>query len=183
MRLQLSLAALLLIAGCGCAGRARETHVRLDTMLYHDSDHVDVISPQVAAAAALDDEGGSVSATAVVDVVTAASVDVVTEATPGFTEVREEGDLRVAKRVGTWLPGARYRYSHEPDYVSHGGGLSFEERLGGADTTLTGSLDLTHDTVGRHGTERASFRCSEARKRPAYRTRTNSGRATACERR
>src|SRR6266568_9216658 len=32
VRLQLSLAALLLIAGCGCAGRARETHVRLDTM-------------------------------------------------------------------------------------------------------------------------------------------------------
>jgi hypothetical protein len=147
VRLQLMLA---VVAGCGSVA---PTEVRLDTMLYHDSDHTDVISPQVAAAAALDDDGGSVSATSVVDIVTAASVDVVSEATPGFTEVREEGDLRVAKRVGEWLPGARYRYSHEPDYVSHGGALSLERRLGSADTTLTASFDLTHDTVGRHGTD------------------------------
>jgi hypothetical protein len=126
-------------------------------MLYHDSDHVDVISPQVAASAPLDDDGGAVAATAVVDVVTAASVDVVSEATPGFTEVRQEGDLRVAKRLGAWLPGARYRYSHEPDYISHGGGLSFETRLGGPDSTLTGGVDVTHDTVGRHGTDFDAF--------------------------
>ena len=143
MRLQLRVAVLTLACGCGGAdaGATRATHVRLDTMLYHDSDHVDVISPQLAAGAALDDDGGSVSATVAVDVVTAASVDVVSEATPGFTEVREEGDLRVAKRVGGWLPGAHYRYSREPDYLSHGGGLSFESRLGSADTTLTGGED------------------------------------------
>jgi hypothetical protein len=150
VRLQLSAAALLVACG---ASAPQATQVRLDTMFYHDSDHVDVISPQVAAAAALDDDGGAVSAIAVVDVVTAASVDVVSEATPGFTEVREEVDLRVAKRVGTWLPAARYRYSHEPDYVSHGAGVSFAKRIGGADTTLTASLDVTHDTVGRSGTD------------------------------
>lgn len=121
-------------------------------MLYHDTDHVDVISPQVGAKVALDAEGGEAAATVIVDVVTAASVDVISEATPGFTEVREEADLHVSKRLGAWLPGAHYRYSHENDYVSNGGGLSIERRLGTSDSVLTGALDLTYDLIGLHGT-------------------------------
>jgi hypothetical protein len=148
LRLQLIAA---LVVGSG-ATHAQETRVRMDTLLYHDTDHVNVVSPQVAAKVALDDAGGEISATVIVDVVTAASVDVVSEATAGFTELREEGDLRVSKRFGEWLPGAHYRFSHESDYVSHGGGLSFEARLGTADSVLTGGLDITYDTVGRHGT-------------------------------
>jgi hypothetical protein len=141
-----------LVVGMLGTARAQETRVRFDTMLYHDTDHVDVVSPQVAAKVALDQEGGEISTTVIVDVVTAASVDVVSEATPGFTEVREEADLRVSKRFGEWLPGAHYRYSHESDYVSNGGGLSFERRLGTPDSVLTGGLDITYDIVGRRGT-------------------------------
>jgi hypothetical protein len=140
----------MLVVGVGSA--VAEPEVRLDTMLYHDSDHVDVVSPQLTAVAPLDDGGGEISATGVVDVISAASVDVVSEATPGFTEVREEGDLRASKRFGAWLPGLHLRTSHEPDYLSNGGGVSFERRLGGPDTVLTGSLDATYDVVGRHGT-------------------------------
>jgi hypothetical protein len=128
------------------------TRVTLDTMLYHDSDHTDVLSSQVAAAAALDEAGGEIAVTAVVDMVSAASVDVISEATPGFTEVREEADVRLSKRVGDWLPGGHYRYSHEPDYISNGGGVTIERRLGGADTVLDGGLDLAYDLVGRHET-------------------------------
>lgn len=162
MRLQLVLRpkavlALAAVLSAGGEARAQDMRLRLDTMVYHDDDHVNVVSPQVAASAALDDDGGEASATAVVDIVSAASVDVVSEATPGFIEVRQEADLRVSKHLGAWLPGLRYRYSHEPDYVSHGGGAHFERRLGSADTTLIGGFDLTHDDVLRHGTAAADF--------------------------
>lgn len=151
MRLQLiAVAAALLPARA--AGAEPEVHAAADTQVYADDDHVFVITPQVAASAALDDDGSEVHARAVVDVVSAASVDVISNATARFTEVREEGSAGGAHRFGEWLGGVDYRYSHEPDYVSHGGTLSVERRLGGADTVGRASYGLTHDRVGRSGT-------------------------------
>jgi uncharacterized protein DUF3570 len=155
--LSLALGGALAAAGASRRAAAQETKVTLDTMVYHDTDHVDVVSPQLSAWAPLDSRGGEVSVTGVVDIVSAASVDVITEATPGFTEVREEGDLRISKRLGDWLPGAHYRYSHEPDYLSNRGGLSLQRPLRTEDTTLTVGLDVTYDQVGRHGTSFESF--------------------------
>ncbi|HUS68077.1 MAG TPA: DUF3570 domain-containing protein [Kofleriaceae bacterium] len=151
MRLQLiALAAALLPAG---TARAQpEVHAAADTQVYADDDHVFVITPQAAASATLDDDGSEVHARAVVDVVSAASVDVISNATARFTEVREEGSAGGARRFGEWLGGVDYRYSHEPDYVSNGGTLSVERRLGGADTVGRASYGLIHDRVGRSGT-------------------------------
>ncbi|HTJ42259.1 MAG TPA: DUF3570 domain-containing protein [Kofleriaceae bacterium] len=159
MRLQLILAALVLGA---LAGRARAqdaehpTEVGVDTLVYTDTDNVIVSSTTAGAQAKLDDDGSEVHASALVDAVTAASVDVITEATPRFTEVREEADVGGSWAHGTWIPSARYRFSHEPDYLSNGAGLRLQHRLG-TDTTIDGGYDLTYDLVSRSGTPLAIF--------------------------
>lgn len=153
MRLQLS-AAIALLAGLR-AGSARAddpSALSFDTLFYSDTDNVLVVSPQVAARHAFDDEGSEVTARAVVDVISAASVDVVSHATPGFSEVRREADLGGARRIGVYLPALRYRYSDEPDYRSHSFGGSVSRDLADHDTTLALSYDVTLDTVGRSGT-------------------------------
>jgi hypothetical protein len=128
-----------------------------DTLVYSDSDNVVVVSPQVAVRRALDDDGGNASARVVVDVVSAASVDVVSQATNRFSEVRTEADLGLAKSFGSWLPSVSYRYSHEPDYHSTGLGAGLQHRFAGSDATASVSYDLSLDTVGYVGTGEGTF--------------------------
>jgi hypothetical protein len=151
MRLQLT-AVLVVLTHVGVARADDPNMLSFDTLVYSDTDNVLVVSPQATARRALDDDGGEASARAVVDVISAASVDVVTQATPGFTEVRREADLAVSHRIGSLLPGARYRYSDEPDYRSHGFGGSLSRDFADHDTTIALSYDLSLDTVGRSGT-------------------------------
>jgi hypothetical protein len=73
-RVRLQLTATL-AAGLGllaAPGRAQVTGLRTDTMVDHGGGRVDVVSPQVAASAPLDADGGALSATVAVDIVTAA---------------------------------------------------------------------------------------------------------------
>jgi hypothetical protein len=150
-----AIAALAAAAALHAAGAARaddDGAVSLDTLVYSDTDNVLVVSPQVTARRALDDDGGEAVARAVVDVVSAASVDVVSQATPRFTEIRRAADLAASHRVGGLLPGLRYRFSDEPDYRSHGLGGSVARDFARHDTTIALAYDLTLDTVGRSGT-------------------------------
>lgn len=161
MRLQLTI--VLVMACAAGAARAqddgegeRTTQVGVDTLLYTDTDNVIVESTTVGAKATLDDNGSEVHAAALVDAVTAASVDVITEATPRFSEIREEADAGGSWAIGDWLPSAHYRYSHENDYLSNGGGVRVDRRLG-PDTTIEGSYDLVYDLVRRSGTPASVF--------------------------
>ncbi len=155
MRLQLTL--LLLIGRVAVAHADDPYTLSFDTLVYTDTDNVLVVSPQVAARRALDDGGGEASARAVVDVISAASVDVVSQATPGFTEVRREADLAASHRIGALLPGLSYRFSDEPDYRSHGFGASLSRDFADHDTTIALGYDLSLDTVGRSGTPFAAW--------------------------
>lgn len=123
-----------------------------DTMLYEDTDNVRVLSTEVAVGRAVDDSGGTATASGIVDVVSAASVDVVSHATTRFNEVRVEANAAISHAFGETLPGIRYRLSVEPDYVSHGLGLSVVQRLGSPDTVLSGGYFLALDTIGREET-------------------------------
>ena len=156
MRLQLS-AFLVVVGHVGIARADDPNTLSFDTLVYSDTDNVLVVSPQVAARRALDDQGGEATARAVVDVISAASVDVVTQATPGFTEVRREADLAASKRIHSLLPGLRYRFSDEPDYRSHGFGGSLSRDFADHDTTIAIGYDLSLDTVGRSGTPFADW--------------------------
>lgn len=155
MRLQLIAASLVGVAGSVLAagsGRADPSTLSFDTLVYSDTDNVFVVSPQVAAHRELDDQGGEASARVAIDVISAASVDVVSQATSGFTEVRKEAALAGSHRIGAILPGLRYRFSDEPDYRSHTVGATASRDFADHDTTVALSYDLGFDTVGRTGT-------------------------------
>ena len=162
MRLQL-IASCIVVLGVAWnpAGAAADGgdgwKISADTLIYSDNDNVRIISPQLAVHHPLDDDGGSVGARVVVDVVSAASVDVVSQATDRFSETRTEVDLSLAKAMGKWLPSFSYNYSHEPDYLSNGFGVGVQRRLGSADTTLRLGYNLSLDTVGYHGTSMMNF--------------------------
>ena len=157
MRLQLIALAVLLTPGAAAADP--EVTLSGDTLFYSDDDHVIVVSPQAAAKVALDRDGSEAGVHAVIDVVSAASVDVVSQATPGFTETRVELGAHGAHRIGRWLPGLALRWSEEPDYRSLGGRAGADVRLSG-DTTASASYDASIDTVGRTGTAYADWSAS-----------------------
>lgn len=132
MRLQL-IACALGLAGSARADDLDEPTARASIRVYADDDHVTVISPSalVRARAAA---GLTLAADVTVDAVTAASVDVVTSASPRTVhEQRVEAGLAATRRQGraTWLSvGARG--SHENDYdalrVRAAGRHEFAER-------------------------------------------------------
>jgi hypothetical protein len=110
--------------------------VSLEASGYHDTDHVDVATPTVAVGLSDPVGGWSMEANYLVDAVSAASVDIVSSATPHWTERRHvgAGSFRYKPHdVGIELGGG---VSREPDYLAlaAGGALTwdmFEKNLTG----------------------------------------------------
>ncbi len=161
MRLQLIAGAALLAIAAGPARAVADEQtgwrVAADSLLYSDTDNVLIVSPQVAVHRDLDDDGGVASGRVVVDAVSAASVDVISQATTRFSEVRTEVDLGLKKPVGPHVGSLTYRYSHEPDYDSHGLGFGLQRELGTSDSVLGLGYDVSLDTVGYTGTPSDAF--------------------------
>jgi hypothetical protein len=157
MRLQLTAVALapVLLLVPRPAAADPDVTVAGDTLFYSDDDRVIVLTPQASARMTLDTEGTEVGAHVIIDVVSAASVDVVSQATDRFEETRVELGVHGAYALGRrWLPSLALRYSTEEDYRSFGGRIGSSLRAGG-DTTVEATYDLSLDTVGRAET---SFR-------------------------
>lgn len=154
----LAVALWLVLAAMPAAARADGvTKLTSDFLIYSDTDSVMVVSPQLGASHAFDEDGSEVTARVVIDAVSAASVDVVSSASYRFSEVRTQLDLAASKAFGTYVPAISYRMSNEPDYDSHGVGLGLQKRLAGADTVLSTSYGLTLDTIGRVDTPSEVF--------------------------
>lgn len=131
--------------------------VRSDTLVYGDTDDVVIISPQLGLRYLIDEDGSEVAVSAVVDSISAASVDVVSHATDSFDEIRYEGDLSFAYAFGDVVPSLSYRGSVEPDYVSHGARLGVTTELGTSDSVLSLGYGLTYDTITRSGSPASAF--------------------------
>ena len=111
-------------------------------LYYADTDNVTVVSPTIAAQYARGPVRAGVRLA--VDVISAASVDLVTAASPtGFDEERREGELNAGYELarGRWVE-ASWATSIEPDFVTQRGGLSFSEEV--LDRRLTLSLAYAH---------------------------------------
>jgi len=148
----LAFAALLISALVGISARVDaddKWRLALDTLVYADGDDVTVVTPQTSVRYLLDEDGGEVRARVGVDVVSAASVDVIAQATRGFREVRTDATLGVSKAFGDWLPSFDYHLSTESDYLSNGGRLGLRARLGSPDTVLQLGYGFSSDLVGR----------------------------------
>jgi len=125
--------------------------VRVGTQLsgYSDTTHVEVWSPEIDAMVSSPTQGWNVGGHFLVDVVTAASPDIVSEASPPFKEQRYSGGLNGGYKYQIFGAQAQANYSQEPDYISRGGGLALTVDLN--DKLITPRLggNFNHDSIGR----------------------------------
>ncbi len=124
----------------------------LDVSGYTDTTSVHVLTPSVRGSVTSPTAGWNVGASYLVDMVTAASPDVVATASRRFYDVRH-----AVTATGGYKPGAvggqlYGSYSEERDYISRtvGGSLSVDTREKLVVPTL--GYSFTWDTIGRTGT-------------------------------
>ncbi len=158
--MQLSAGAVLLALGCavgpvGC-GRAGlgalSARASSEAAAYADTDHVAVVTPSVSGHVENPTAGWSVDGAYLVDVISAASVDIVSTASPRWTEVRQAGSARAAYKPGDLGAAAEGSLSSEPDYLAYAAGASITRDLDRRNVSLVLSYGYGHDTIGRAGT-------------------------------
>jgi hypothetical protein len=139
------------------SGLSFNLHLGTEISAYHDSDHVDVVTPAFMVAAESPTGGWGVNASFLVDVVTAASTDIVATASPRWRETRYVPAVGGHKKFGDVDVSLKGNLSREPDYLalSAGGGVSVDLRQ----KTITPSLgyEFSHDVSGRAGTPFSVF--------------------------
>ncbi len=131
--------------------KSRPLVVKLDTSFaaYSDTTHVEVWTPGVDATVSSPTQGWNVGGNFLVDVVTAASPDIVSEASPPYHEQRYAGGLDGGYRLGRFGGQAQANYSSEPDYISRGAGLAFTADLNDKLITPRIAANYSHDSIGR----------------------------------
>ena len=123
----------------------------LETSGYLDTDHVSVVSPTLSVGIADGVAGWSVNGHYLVDVVSAASVDIVSTASPRWTEVRHAGGLSGSVAIEPVTVGATAVISREPDYLSVTGGVNLSIDLLEKNLTPYLAFSRQQDSVGRTG--------------------------------
>ncbi|HEY8041801.1 MAG TPA: DUF3570 domain-containing protein [Polyangiaceae bacterium] len=129
----------------------------LDFSAYTDTNNVNVLSPAVNGTVSSPTVGWNVGASYLVDVVSAASPDIVSEASPPFHEVRHAGSLSGGYKPGLYGVQGQANVSDEPDYLSLGGGIALSADLNDKLTSPRIAYDFSHDTIGRSTTPFSVF--------------------------
>jgi hypothetical protein len=132
-------------------------HASSEVAEYADTDHVFVFTPTVAGSVERPGGGWSVNGSYLVDVISAASVDIVSTASRRWTEVRQGGTLGGAYQLGALGVAANGVVSSEPDYLSLAAGLVLTYDLLDKNVTLLAAYDHGHDIAGRTGTPFSVF--------------------------
>ena len=139
-------------------GSGLVTRTATEATGYADTDHVDIFSPSISASIGDDVAGWSVGGHYLVDVVSAASVDIVSTASKGYHEIRQGGGAEATAKLGSATAGVSGVVSSEPDYLSLAGGatLSFDV----LEKNVTPYLGLSYgdDKVGRTDLPRSFWR-------------------------
>lgn len=119
---------------------------------YADTDAVSVFTPALEGSIKDPLSGWSAQGSYLVDIVSAASVDIVSTASGHWTEIRNAGALSGTYKPKSFGVTASGSVSREPDYLSlsGGGALSMEFAQKTANPTL--GYTYTSDTAGRAGT-------------------------------
>ncbi|MFO0673795.1 MAG: DUF3570 domain-containing protein [Polyangiaceae bacterium] len=130
---------------------------------YTDTDHVTVVTPSIAADIENVTQGASLHGTYLVDVVSAASVDIVSTASRRWREVRHAGTLDAKYTLQNLGVSAGGAVSREPDYLSYGGLGQVSYDLDEKNTTLFFGLGYSQDTIGRSTTPFSVFSRSLSR--------------------
>ncbi|MEO8845509.1 MAG: DUF3570 domain-containing protein [Kofleriaceae bacterium] len=144
MQLKLALASLVIAhAARGDTGFVSKVQV------YADSDHTTVISPLVQGTADVSPET-TVTLGYVADVVSSASVDIVSQASATtIHDTRQQASAAVSHAIGSTKLHGGYSYSHENDYLSNSLNVGLDQELFDKNTTLSLGYSLNLNTVGR----------------------------------
>ena len=124
---------------------------------YGDTDHVFVFTPAISGSVENPTAGWSLRASYLVDVVSAASVDIVSTASRRWEEVRQAGTFDASFKPGSFGVAPSVAFSVEPDYTSLSGGLVLTQDLLAKNLTLLGGYEHGHDIAGRSGTPYSVF--------------------------
>lgn len=131
-------------------GTARgDTTFTSKVQVYADSDHTTVVSPLVQGTADVSPTT-SVNLGYVADIVSSASVDIVTQASPTtIHDTRQQASGGFSHSFGSLSWHAEYLYSHENDYLSNNIATGIDKELFDKNTTLSLGYALSLDDVGR----------------------------------
>ncbi len=138
-------------------GSSLVAQATLETGGYSDSNSVNVLSPSISGTVSSPTAGWNVGAGYTVDLVSAASPDIVSEASPPFHEVRHAGTLTGGYKPGLFGVQVNGDVSSEPDYLSMGAGASVSADLDDKLVTPTLGVHYSHDTIGRSTTPFSVF--------------------------
>lgn len=127
-------------------------HLGLDMSGYMDTTAVRVLTPAIRASVVSPTAGWNVGASYLVDVVTAASPDVVSTASRRFADTRHAATATGGYQPGRFGGQLYGSYSSESDYISRTVGATVTGDF--LDKQLTPQLGFAHtwDTIGRAGT-------------------------------
>jgi hypothetical protein len=128
-----------------------------EVAVYSDTDHVNVFTPSISGHVENPTAGWSVDGSYLVDVISAASVDIVSTASRRWEEVRQGGNVKVAYARGNWGGAAEASISSEPDYLSYSGGGYLTHDLDERNLSLILGYGYGFDRIGRTGTPFSVF--------------------------
>jgi hypothetical protein len=158
MQLKSWLGAAVALAILGGSSEARAGDSEVTTRLssevagYTDSVGVNVVTPSAGATVESPTSGWGVDGRYLVDIVTAASPDIVATASPRWREVRNAGSLGGRYKPGTFGVAAGVNASSTPDYLALAANLQLTQELDEKNFTLVEGYSYGHDTIGRTGT-------------------------------
>jgi hypothetical protein len=128
-----------------------------EVAMYGDSDHVYVFTPSIYGTVENPTAGWSLNGHYLVDVVSAASVDIVSTASPRWIELRHAGGADVTYKPGNTGIGVSGSTSVEPDYTSYAASGSLMQDFDDRNLSVRLTFGGGHDTIGRHDTPFSVF--------------------------
>ncbi|HEY2749193.1 MAG TPA: DUF3570 domain-containing protein [Polyangia bacterium] len=148
--MQLSRAIALLVVACASSSLRADDSFTAKTQIYTDSDHTTVVSP-LAAISRDAWKGGTLSASYVADVVSSASVDVISNATSHMNDFRSEITAGLIQKLHNTTLSGSYVYSVENDYQSHNAELGLSQDFFEKNSTLAIGATFSANDVYRTG--------------------------------
>lgn len=147
----LAVAVLTTTAAVASHARAADSKTAaIEVATYDDTDHVTVFTPSVRLG--WEDTGGlRFNASYLVDVVSAASVDIVSTASNRWREVRQAGAVSGQYKPHDLGGEIGVAISNEPDYLSYGGYAKVIKDFDEKNWTVTLGYGFSHDVAGRCG--------------------------------
>ena len=133
------------------------TRGSMEVAAYRDSVAVNVLTPSAGLTVESPTAGWGLNGRYLVDVVSAASPDIVATASPNWVEIRHAGSVGGRYKPDTFGVAVNGSASYTPDYLSLGASGQVTQDLDDKNLTLLAGYGFGHDTIGRTGTPFSVF--------------------------